>query len=121
MYIRNLEERTNHDDLVSTLRALFSEYVNILDIVAKHSIKRRGQAFIVFDNVESATRAIEDVQGFELFDKPMVLEYAKTKSDALVQLQGDKAEFERHRRSRLAEKGTGLSGSFCLEVEKITG
>lgn len=104
---------------MSTLRAIFSEYGTIIDIVAKHSLKRRGQAFIVFDKVESATRAIEDVQGFELFDKPMVLEYAKTKSDALVQLQGDKGEFERHRRSRLAEKGTKRFSDLLLEDEEI--
>jgi len=58
----------------------------------------------VFDSVDSAQRALEDVQGFELFNKPMILEFAKTSSDAIVQMNGDANEVERHKRSRLAEK-----------------
>lgn len=44
------------------------------------------------------------MQGFELFDKPMKLEYAKTKSDATVKSGEDEEEFEAHKRRRLAEK-----------------
>ena len=63
---------------------LFSEYGTIVDIIAKTNLKAKGQAFIVFDNVESATNAIEEINGFELFEKPMTLDYAKTRSDATV-------------------------------------
>ena len=87
------------------LRELFSEYGNIIDIVAKKNLKAKGQAFIVYDDVESATQAIEEIQGFDLFEKPMVLDYAKTKSDAAVKLQGSEEDFEAHKRKRLAEKG----------------
>ena len=55
--------------------------------------------------MEAAERAIKEVQGFELFDKPMQLDYAKTKSDAIVQREGNPEEFEAHKRRRLAEKG----------------
>ena len=88
---------------------LFSEYCEIIDIVAKTNLKAKGQAFIVFDSVESAQKAIEEVQGFELFDKPMQLAFAKTRSDASVKRTGDEDEFESHRRRRLAEKGTWRS------------
>lgn len=66
----------------------------------------------MFDNVDSATRAIDEVNGFELFEKPMVLEYAKTKSDATVMREGGDEELEAHKRRRLAEKGahSGLNG-----------
>lgn len=69
-------------------------------------MKAKGQAFIVFDNVEAAQKAIEDVQGFELFEKPMQLAFAKTRSDATVLKTGNEEEFESHKRKRLAEKGT---------------
>lgn len=69
-------------------------------------MKAKGQAFIVFDSVEGAQKAIEEVQGFELFDKPMQLAFAKTRSDATVKRTGDEHEFENHKRRRLAEKGT---------------
>lgn len=87
------------------LRELFEEYGEIIDIVAKTNLKAKGQAFIVFDSVESAQKAIEEVQGFELFEKPMQLAFAKTRSDATVKREGTEEEFEAHRRRRLAEKG----------------
>lgn len=78
-------------------------------MVAKKNLKAKGQAFIVFEDTESAERAIKEVQGFELFDKPMLLDYAKTKSDATVQREGNPDDFESHKRRRLAEKGTSTS------------
>lgn len=55
--------------------------------------------------MDSATRAIDEVNGFDLFDKPMVLDYAKTRSDATVRREGGEEELEAHKRRRLAEKG----------------
>lgn len=105
MYVRNLEERIKIDQLKEALTELFSEYGEIIDIVAKTNLKAKGQAFVVFDSVESAQKAIEEVQGFELFEKPMQLAFAKTRSDATVKITGDEEEFEQHKRRRLAEKG----------------
>lgn len=62
----------------------------------------------MFDNVESATNAIEEINGFELFEKPMNLDYAKTRSDATVLREGGSEELEAHKRRRLAEKGLSL-------------
>lgn len=104
VYARNLEERVKAEPLKEALFAVFSEYGNIIDVVAKKNLKAKGQAFIVFDNPESAARAVEEVQGFELYDKPMVLAIAKTRSDATVLRTGDADEFEHHKRRRLAEK-----------------
>ena len=73
--------------------------------MAKKNVKAKGQAFVVFEDTEAATKAIEEVQGFELFDKPMLLDYAKTKSDATVMKEGSEEDFEAHKRRRLAEKG----------------
>lgn len=84
---------------------LFSEYGTIVDIIAKTNLKAKGQAFIVFDNVESATNAIGEINGFELFEKPMTLDYAKSRSDATVLREGGSDELETHKRRRLAEKG----------------
>lgn len=78
----------------------------MIDIIAKKSLKRKGQAFIVFDSVESAQNAIDEVNGFELFDKQMSCDFAKTSSDATVKREGTGEEFELHKRRRLAEKGT---------------
>ena len=73
-------------------------------MIAKTHLKARGQAFIVFDDEAAAARAIEEVNGFELFDKPMQLDYAKTRSDATVLREEGEAGLERWKRGRLAEK-----------------
>jgi U2 small nuclear ribonucleoprotein B'' len=88
----------------TALTEIFSEYGNIIDLVAKTNLKAKGQAFVVFDNVESASKAIEEINGFELFDKPMQLDYAKTRSDATVLREDGDQGLEKWKRSRLAEK-----------------
>ncbi|GAW27164.1 putative RNA recognition domain-containing protein [Rosellinia necatrix] len=99
--------------------AVFSDYGNIIDIVAKTNLKAKGQAFIVFDKQESALQAIEEVQGFELFDKPMQLALARTHSDATVSSTGNKDEFELHRRRRLAEKDKRKAAEAAEEQKRL--
>ena len=104
VYVRNLEESIKVDELKDSLNDIFSEYGNIIDLVAKTNLKAKGQAFIVFDDAAAAARAIEEVQGFELFEKPMQLDFAKTRSDATVLLEEGENGLERWKRGRLAEK-----------------
>jgi RNA recognition motif-containing protein len=105
VYVRNLEERVKPDVLKETLYTIFSEYGNVIDIVAKTNLKAKGQAFVVFDKPESAQAAIEEVQGFEVFEKPMHLAMARSRSDATVAKTGNEEELEAHKRHRMAEKG----------------
>lgn len=44
----------------------------MLDIVAQKSLKLRGQAFIVFRDISSATTALKALQNFGFYDKAMV-------------------------------------------------
>lgn len=87
------------------MTTIFSEYGNIIDIVAKTNLKAKGQAFVVFDDPASAQRAIEEVQGFEIFDKPIHLALARTRSDATVKANGSEEDLEAHKRRRVAEMG----------------
>lgn len=103
-----MEESIKVDQLKEALEEIFSEFGNVLEIVAKANLKAKGQAFIVYDSVEAATRAIDEANGFDLFEKPMVLDYAKTRSDATVMREGGSDELEAHKRKRLAEKGISL-------------
>lgn len=119
VYVRNLEERVKPVELKEALTELFSEYGEIIDIVAKTNLKAKGQAFIVFDSVESAQKAIDEIQGFELFEKPMQLAFAKTRSDATVKRAGDEEEFEAHKRRRLAEKGTGFWHASAISTNSF--
>jgi RNA recognition motif-containing protein len=103
--VQNLEERAKVHQIKEALSQVFSEYGNVIDIVAKTNLRAKGQAFIVFDKPESAQAALEDAQGFELFDKPMRLSMAKTRSDATIKALNSEDEFELHKRRRQAEKG----------------
>ncbi|KAK6075078.1 RNA recognition domain-containing protein [Seiridium cupressi] len=116
VYVRNLEERVKPEPLREALEAIFSEYGNVIDIVAKTHLKAKGQAFVVFDNAESALKAIEEVQGFELFEKPMQVALARTRSDATVKTTGNEDDFEHHKRRRLAEKGSSTRVWIMLHM-----
>ncbi|KAK9330315.1 hypothetical protein V1520DRAFT_369635 [Lipomyces starkeyi] len=120
LYVRNLDESIKIPLLKESLDAVFSPYGNIVDIVAHGNIRMRGQAFVVFDDVESASEALDEVQGFELFDKPMVIQFAKTKSDVTVKQQGEEA-FEEHKKLRLEAKGTLLICSVNNKRKRAGG
>ncbi|KAI4211588.1 MAG: hypothetical protein LQ351_005629 [Letrouitia transgressa] len=119
VYVKNLEERIKIDQLKEALTEIFSEYGNIINLVAKKNLRAKGQAFVIFEDTAAAERAIQEVQGFELFDKPMHLDYAKTKSDATVQQQGTPEEFEIHKRRRLAEKERKQAYRTAEEQKKL--
>ncbi|CAG9946720.1 unnamed protein product [Clonostachys rosea f. rosea IK726] len=104
VYVQNLEERVKPDTLTYALRAIFEEFGNVVDIVAKKNLKAKGQAFVVFDDLQSAQTAIEEVQGFPLFDKPLRVAMARSKSDKTVELNCSGEELESHKRHRQAEK-----------------
>ena len=74
-------------------------------------MKAKGQAFVVFADVESARKAIEEVNGFEIFGKEMKCAFARERSDAYVKRTGGELELEGFKRRRIAEKG-GLSSSI---------
>jgi RNA recognition motif-containing protein len=68
-------------------------------------LKRKGQAFIVFDSQKSALEAVEEMSGFEMYGKPMRVSMAKTHSDETVKRKAPEELFEEHKRARLTLKG----------------
>lgn len=59
-------------ELKKSLYAIFSQFGQILDIVAMKTLKTRGQAFVIFKEIASATTALSSMQGFPFYEKPMV-------------------------------------------------
>lgn len=72
LYIQNLNEKIKIPVLKASLRGLFKSYGEVLDVVAHSNLRMRGQAFISFENVEIAKKALKEVRGFPLYSKPMV-------------------------------------------------
>lgn len=121
LYINNLNEKINLNELKKSLRAVFSQYGNILEVLAFKTLKHKGQAWVVFEDVSKASEALKQMQGFPFYDKPMRIQYAKTKSDIIAKSDGtfvprerrkrhdDKAERKRREQHHDAQSGAGLN------------
>ncbi|XP_058805493.1 U1 small nuclear ribonucleoprotein A [Phymastichus coffea] len=92
IYINNLNEKIKKEELKKSLYAIFSQFGQILDIVALKTLKMRGQAFVIFKEIASATSALRSMQGFPFYDKPMRINYSKTDSDIIAKLKGTYTE-----------------------------
>lgn len=88
IYIRNLNEKVKKEELKRSLYCLFSQYGRILDVIALKTEKLRGQAWVVFSEVTAASNAVRQMQRFPFYDKPMMIQFAKKKSDCLAKADG---------------------------------
>ncbi|XP_041986831.1 U1 small nuclear ribonucleoprotein A [Aricia agestis] len=88
IYINNLNEKIKKEELKKSLYAIFSQFGQILDIVAMKTLKMKGQAFVIFKEISSATVALRSMQGFPFYDKPMRIQYSKTDSDVISKIKG---------------------------------
>ncbi|XP_014248334.1 U1 small nuclear ribonucleoprotein A [Cimex lectularius] len=88
IYINNLNEKIKKEELKKSLYAIFSQFGQILDIVALKTLKMRGQAFVIFKEIASATNALKSMQGFPFYEKPMKIAFCKTDSDIIAKLKG---------------------------------
>lgn len=59
-------------ELRRQLYVLFNSYGKVIDVVATRADGMRGQAFVVFRHLQSATAAMRALDGFEFYDKPLV-------------------------------------------------
>jgi U2 small nuclear ribonucleoprotein B'' len=72
LYVRNLPDKLPKEDLKRNLYMLFATYGVILDIIALKTMKMRGQAHIVFRDIDSATQAMRALENFTFFGKDLV-------------------------------------------------
>ncbi|KIM46237.1 hypothetical protein M413DRAFT_441312 [Hebeloma cylindrosporum] len=87
LYVNNLNDKVNKEELKSQLFALFTTYGKIIDIVASKNQKMRGQAFLVFTDLAGATSAMRACEGMVFYDKPLHIDYAKSKSYATLRTE----------------------------------
>lgn len=99
LYLQNINERVAPRHLVPQLRDTFSEFGEVLKVIAKGRLALRGQAFIVFKEVEAARRALEAMQGVRLYGKTVIVRFARYKSDVISKADGT-YEIEQRRREQ---------------------
>lgn len=88
VYVNNLYEKLKKEELKKALYAIFSQFGKILDVVCMSTYRLRGQAWIVFADITAATNALNSMEGFPFFGKPMHMKYARSESDASVRASG---------------------------------
>lgn len=106
IYINNLNEKIKKDELKKSLYAIFSQFGQILDIVALKTLKMRGQAFVIFKEINSAANALRSMQGFPFYDKPMRIQFAKKDSEVIAKLKGTWVEPVKRSRDKHDEEGS---------------
>ncbi|KAJ8426752.1 hypothetical protein Cgig2_029421 [Carnegiea gigantea] len=103
IYINNLNEKIKLEEVSS---GVFSQFGKILEVLAFKTLKHKGQAWVVFEEVSPATNALRQMQGFPFYDEPIHrrrIQYAKTKSDIIAKADG--TFVPREKRKRHDERG----------------
>lgn len=109
LYINNLNDKINRHEMRRLLYHLFSSYGYVYDVVASRHGRMRGQAFVAFDSPSNAISAMQALQGFEVCGKPMRIDFARTKSDAVAKVDGSfqmkevRKRTERRRQERVEQ------------------
>jgi U2 small nuclear ribonucleoprotein B'' len=107
LYVNNLNGKIKKQQLRKSLYNLFVTYGRVLGIIAMKGVKMRGQAFIVFDDIQNSTAALRSLQGVVFYGKPMRLSYAKRDSDAI-----------RFSKDQIAEKTAALAATSQPEPKQ---
>lgn len=89
IYVNNLSERLKKPELVQNLYYAFSQFGQILEVHAQRSRTLRGQAWILFEKIDSATQAVRGMNGFMFFGKPMRVTFSRNKADTMAKQDGD--------------------------------
>merc|ERR1719428_2652441 len=121
LYVNSLNDKINVETLKKSLREVFAAFGQIWDIIAMKSLKRRGQAWIIFKEVSSATNALRSLQEFPFYNKPMHINYSKTKSDIVA--KGDGTYVERPKKIVKREdlrKGKTAAPAAAPAAQKAT-
>lgn len=73
LYVRGIPSaKIQKDDLRTALYLLFSTYGPVLDVVALKTHSMRGQAHIVYRDIQTATQAMRALDGFNFLGYEMV-------------------------------------------------
>ncbi|XP_006007971.1 RNA-binding region-containing protein 3 isoform X2 [Latimeria chalumnae] len=90
IYVKNLTKQIQEKDL----KFIFGRYIdfsseterNMFDIRLMKEGRMKGQAFVGLPNEKAAAKAVKEVNGYVLFEKPMVVQFARSarpKQDSL--------------------------------------
>lgn len=100
LYIRNLNESISKQRLAHVLNKLFSRYGTVADIQMRKGLKMKGQAFVTYKDKTACEKSLAKLQGYPVFKKQMQISFAKSSSDAYLELIGDSGELNKRKEDR---------------------
>ncbi|XP_044196183.1 RNA-binding region-containing protein 3 [Thunnus albacares] len=82
LYVKNIAKQVEEKDL----KYIYGRYINPLsegernmfDIVLMKEGRMKGQAFVGLPSEQSAEKALRETNGYVLYDKPLVVQYARS-------------------------------------------
>ncbi|WFD30958.1 hypothetical protein MSPP1_001984 [Malassezia sp. CBS 17886] len=121
VYVKNIDSKVKKPELRRQLYNLFGSYGKVLDVIATRADGMRGQAFVVFRDLQGATAAFRGLDGFEFYAKPLSLDYARNKSHAtIVQEHGEEALVNMSNMKKLAD-GSSAPGKVTYSNAQGAG
>jgi len=102
VYVKNIDDKLSKGVLTKNLYLFFSQFGNILEIHAIQTKKLRGQAWVVYDSLAGATKAMRVGQDIEFFGNKLRISYARKKSDTIAQMDGSYVPKKRNKTDNLA-------------------
>nr|XP_033794963.1 U2 small nuclear ribonucleoprotein B'' [Geotrypetes seraphini] len=123
IYINNINDKIKKEELKRSLYALFSQFGHVMGIVALKTMKMRGQAFVIFKELGSATNALRQLQGFPFYSKPMRIQYAKTDSDVVSKMRGtfgDKEKKKDKKKAKVQDQAPNAANKKPVQAIQIT-
>lgn len=98
LYLKNLNDKIKPDRMTAALYTSFSQHGKILEVLMGKGRRLRGQAWVTFDDVASASNALRAMSGFVIFDKPLVIHFGKDKADVIARREGTFQPREKRKR-----------------------
>lgn len=78
LYIKNLDVKHVDERVLHSIYDRYKQNSCEIDIHLMREGKMKGQAFVTFPNESMALRALNDTNGFILYEKPMIVQFART-------------------------------------------
>jgi U2 small nuclear ribonucleoprotein B'' len=120
LYVSNLNTRLNKKLLKQHLYHLFGIYGQIIDIVALKTPRMRGQAFVVYKEVRMALAAMQALQNFEFHHKPLMIAFAKTRSNKAIEwdkyVMGPAREMARKQAMEMTGRRQAMEQTFGQNI-----
>lgn len=83
--------------MTKSLNHVFSQFGNIRTIIVSNNFRLKGQAWVIFENISDASKALKEMGGFSFYGKEMNVTYARQKSDFVKKEEGTYKPYDKRK------------------------